>query len=172
MDCLQGRILVASPHLRDPNFYQTAVLVVRHGDDGTLGVVLNRPTEILASEVWKKATNKPCCHHGTLFHGGPCEGPLMVIHRCEAAGQIKVIPGVYFSTEQSDVEWLLGQDSNDSRFFIGSAGWAAGQLEQELQTGSWIVIHATVDHIFCDTGRWEAVLEKVARMGEIDPSVN
>ena len=172
MNSLQGRILVASPHLHDPNFFQTAVLMVHHGGDGALGIVLNRPTEIDLAEACKKITDKPCRRQGTIFLGGPCEGPLVAIHRHESAGGIEVIAGIYFSAEQSDVEWLVGQDGDDLRFFLGSSGWAPGQLEQELESDAWIVIDATADHIFCEVHRWNEVLEKVARMVTHYPSAN
>ncbi|MAE65959.1 MAG: hypothetical protein CMJ18_16935 [Phycisphaeraceae bacterium] len=172
MQSLQGRILVSSPHLLDPNFFQTAVLLVHHTDDGALGLILNRPTEVPVGDAWEKISETPCHRSGTLFHGGPCDGPMMVLHRHESVGEIEMLPGIHFSAEQEHVAWLIEQDGDSSRFFVGNSGWAPGQLEQELETGAWIVIDGTSEHVFCDADRWIEVLERIARMTTKDASSN
>jgi putative transcriptional regulator len=145
---LQGHLLVASPKLVDPNFVETVVLMVQHNDEGALGVILNRSTNTSINDLWDQVSQKPCLRNDALHHGGPCEGPLMVVHRHEETSQIEVLGGVHFSTETHNVEWLVENDDGPIKFFVGCAGWAPGQLESELKTGSWLAAPATCDHVF------------------------
>ena len=82
---IQGQLLIASSRLMDPNFVRTVILLVRYGDDGALGLVLNRPLETSVKEACEKVLETPCNADGNLFQGGPCEGPLTVERALVAA---------------------------------------------------------------------------------------
>jgi putative transcriptional regulator len=162
---LQGHLLVATPELLDPNFFQSVVLLVRHdGEEGALGLVLNRPTETTIKDAWEQVSELPCGCDEPIHRGGPCEGPLMVLHTQEAAGQIPVCSGLYFSAEQDKVEWLIEHDVRPIRFFVGYAGWAPGQLEEELKSGSWLICPQVKEFVFrTPEDLWELVMASIRR---------
>src|SRR4051794_32885483 len=133
MKSLKGHLLIAAPQMLDPNFFRTVVLILQHGEQGALGVVLNRPTETSITDAWKQIDDEDVCEVKGLIHqGGPCEGPLMLVHDNRSFGNLEVIPGIYFSTERESVHELVTRNKGNLKFFVGYAGWSAGQLEREL----------------------------------------
>src|SRR5205085_2802102 len=123
MSDYQGQLLIASPRMTDPNFHRTVVLIIRHGEDGAMGLVLNRPLEISVKEACEEALETPCRVEGPLHRGGPCEGPLMVLHADALAGGLKATVGVFLSTDKDDVERLLADGDVPVKCFLGYAGW-------------------------------------------------
>jgi putative transcriptional regulator len=183
MKTLQGRLLIASPSLVDPNFNRTVVLLVHHNDDGALGLVLNRPTNKTLAEIWDQLSENPCEATHPLYWGGPVPGPLMVLHTHDAMGDSQVLGGLHFSVEKEKIEQLVDCDPGSCRFFVGHAGWAAGQLESELQDDSWTTLPAKFAHVFDDEADlWRAVTKEIADsslLGQLgvrhsppDPSLN
>jgi putative transcriptional regulator len=150
MKSLQGQLLIASPRLRDPNFRHSVVLMIQHNDDGALGVILNRPLSATIQEIWSKVSDKPCASQEPLRFGGPCEGPLMAIHTRQTLSESEIIPGVFLGVEPAKLARLVAKAGNKVRFFAGYAGWAAGQLEHEMDEGSWLTVPAQEQHIFYD----------------------
>ncbi len=149
MKSLKGQLLIASPRLLDPNFVQTVVLMVQHDKDGALGLVLNRPTELKLRKAWEQVSQTTCDREDNLYVGGPCEGVLMAIHPFAEASQVEVLPGLHFATETEHIKWLIQQgEEKRMRFFVGYSGWQAGQLENEIDSGSWLIMPATIDRIF------------------------
>jgi putative transcriptional regulator len=148
MKSLEAQLLVASTDLQDPNFFRTVVLIFRHSEDGAAGVVLNRRMTATVQEVWRQVSETPCECTASLYLGGPVEGPLMVVHGDESKSEMTVLPGVYLTTGREAVEQLVLDDRPPLRFFVGYAGWGAGQLERELGEGAWRVAPATVEHVF------------------------
>ena len=154
MKSLKGHFLIASPRLSDPNFARAVVLMVQHGDEGALGLIVNRPLETTIREVCEKVLDSPCGVEAALHQGGPCEGPLMVLHTRGGIAEgddVQVLPGVYFTAERGKIERLMGEDQPEevrSKFFVGYAGWGAGQLEGELETGSWLTTRADSSQVF------------------------
>jgi putative transcriptional regulator len=172
MTSLQGHLLVAPPQLRDPNFLHTVVLMVQHDQDGALGLVLNRPLETSVAEAVASAVQSPCRCDDHLYQGGPCEGPLMVLHTHPKAGEIEALPGVFFSTQQAKVEWLLENNSGPIKYFAGYSGWGAGQLEAELAAGGWYVLETQGSQVF-DGGenQWRQLVAKIALGRPVNPNV-
>lgn len=162
MESLQGHLLVASDELIDPNFLRTVVLMVQHNEEGALGVILNRPSNTAINKVWAKVSETPCQSEQLLRHGGPCDGPLMAIHADQFLHEVELLPGVYFSTGPESLQRLVMRTDDPVRFFVGCAGWGAGQLEGELATGSWRTTPATPEHIFDVEGDlWEKVTGEI-----------
>lgn len=183
MKSLQGHLLVASPQLLDPNFAKTIVLMVEHNEDGALGLILNRSTDVTIGQVWKQVSKTSCERHDPLHHGGPCEGPLMILHMHKSASEVEISSGIYFSSEKDHVEWLLEQHDDPIKFFVGCAGWAPGQLESELATDSWLTVAATTNEIFNGSeDQWGTVTRQIMcstaypslnpRIVPEDPSMN
>lgn len=175
MKSLQGQFLIASPKLRDPNFFRAVVLLVQHDDQGALGLVLNRPLEVSVKSAWKQLSQTPCEIDGTLHQGGPCEGCLMSLHTDLEASDIEVIDGVQFSTTKDAIEHLVSHGGRRVKLFVGYAGWSAGQLEGELAEGSWVTTSATSEQVFDPSQHvWDALLRKINRetlLQYMDPSI-
>lgn len=163
MKSLQGQLLIASPALLDPNFAHSVVLLVQHSEEGALGVILNRPSKTTIRRAWEEVRSTPCVHDTPLHLGGPCQGPLMAVHRDAGSSEVEVVPEAFFSADPETLERLVASSDLQIKFFIGYAGWGAGQLEQELETGSWEVLPARAKHIFGVTSSlWEETQREVA----------
>jgi putative transcriptional regulator len=148
----KGVLLVASPSLDDPNFRQAVVLVLEHGPEGTVGLILNRSTKILLSDVLPELT----VLKGTtyrVFSGGPVEASrLLVLFRLmePSADARSVFDGVYVGGTPRVLERIITQAKPTETFraFAGSAGWAPRQLEAEVLLGAWGILPADSFSIF------------------------
>jgi putative transcriptional regulator len=142
-----GRLLVAAPALRDPNFDRTVVLVLEHGVEGALGVVLNRPTGTdlyAALPRWERFAAEP----SVVFEGGPvaptaaiCLGRTSPVAEAEPDGWHPLFAGLATVDLERDPEELAAP-VHDIRVFAGYAGWGADQLEGEVAAGAWYVLDA------------------------------
>jgi putative transcriptional regulator len=172
---LTGHLLVATPDLGDGNFSHTVVLVLEHGDEGTLGVVLNRPRVIDVHAVlpqWGGLAADP----PVLFTGGPVQADQAVIGlgRGTGGGQ-EVLPGIRVLDLES--EPADHPDIEVVRLFVGYAGWGSGQLDSEIADGGWFVVDADPEDPFTKEpdGLWRAVLHRqggLFRTVTEDPSLN
>ena len=147
---LSGRLLVASPHLDDPNFGRTVVLLVHHEPRGAFGLVLNRPGPDRLDEVWRQTVHRPCPLDLPLLVGGPVEGPLMALHGDAGQSEQEVIPGVHFTRQKDHLLELVAGAARPLAVFAGYSGWGGGQLEGELARGDWEVIDASAALVFGD----------------------
>jgi putative transcriptional regulator len=167
-DDLIGRLLVASPRLGDPNFERSVVLLLDHGPDGALGVVLNRPTGLPVDEildVWRdQALAAP---PGVVFRGGPVSPDAVIgLARTEVVDVDDslwrlVLDGV------GTVDLAVAPDEQPVpvvgvRMFAGYSGWSPDQLEDELAEGAWIVLDAVVADVFTPEADalWHDVLQR------------
>jgi len=170
-DPMAGRLLVATPVLGDPNFRRAVVLIVEHEPtEGTLGVVLNRPTKIPVGQVleqWTELATDP----SVLFRGGPVAQ--------NSALALAMVPG-----KEEPLGWraldgapalarlglldldapprLLAPAIQSLRVYAGYAGWSPGQLEAEIDEGAWYVIPAEPGDVFAAEPErlWQAVLRR------------
>jgi putative transcriptional regulator len=148
MESLQGQLLIASPGLVDPNFARTVVLIAVHGEEGALGLILNREMSTPLPQVWGQVSESPCLRTENVRHGGPVSGSLMAVHDHRSHANLVVTEDIYVATELNAMESLAASDEGQALFYIGHAGWGPGQIETELAEGSWLVLPATVDHVF------------------------
>ena len=180
-----GRLVVATPALADPNFSHAVVLLLDHDEDGTLGVVLNRPTSVSVSSVlpdWSAAVAAP----EVLFEGGPVN--------TDAALAVAAVPlregpeplgfrRLFGATGIIDLDTppeVLAPAVSRLRIFAGYAGWGSGQLDDEIAEGSWYVVDSHVDDVFRHepSRLWSDVLRR--QPGElawvstkpVDPTLN
>jgi putative transcriptional regulator len=143
---------VASPSLDDPNFRQAVVLVVEHGPEGTVGLILNRPTNVLLS----KALPEIGALKGTsyrLFAGGPVEPTrFLLLFRLKEppADARSVFDGVYLGRTPKILERIITQAKPTETFraFAGFAAWAPRQLDAEMRLGAWAILPPDSFNIF------------------------
>lgn len=164
MPGLTSKLLVAVPQLSDENFRQTVVLILEHSEHGAIGLVLNRPTTLKLSDLWQQMTGKKAKAPGTLFVGGPCEARLVALHTMDQWGNNEILPGLFLTHEPADLEKLLVQGADPLRLFTGCAGWGPGQIEQELEEGTWFVAEAQMGTILGEPDRlWRLVTDAIGR---------
>lgn len=147
----KGALLVASPSLEDPNFTQTVLLILEHGRSGTIGLILNRPTDVLLAEVLQDLPMLKRTSH-RLFGGGPVERTqLVLLFRLSQLlpDARHIANGIYVGTPRV-LERVIASPKPDEAFrgFAGFAGWAPGQLEYEMRQGSWGVLSSSAFDIF------------------------
>ena len=185
MESMTGQLLVATPTLKDPNFDRTVVLLVAHETGGALGVVLNRATEVPVADVlgnWGELAGEPA----VLFEGGPVQ-PESAICLARTRPEIKKrvtgfhqVAGALGTVDLSADPDRLRDSVAGIRVFAGYSGWSAGQLEEEIASGSWFVFDALPGDPFINRpdDLWAMVLR---RQGDIlaavahfppDPSLN
>ena len=177
---LKGHLLVAGPGLHDPNFRRTVILVGEHGDEGALGVVLNRMSDSRVDDALPELAG--LVDGAEAVHvGGPVQPSAIVVlaefEEPERAGTL-VLDDIGFLPSEIDPD-ALG-DLRRTRVFAGYAGWGPGQLDGELREGSWIVEPAAADDVFTSDPEelWSDVLRRkggpfgVLALMPPDPSLN
>lgn len=163
-----GSLLVAAPGLLDPNFRRTVVYVIEHRNRGSLGVVLNRPSEVAVRDVlpsWAPLSAKP----SAVFVGGPVENETALClaavrpgHDPSAVDGLVAVLGPVALVDLDGDPTALAARLRGLRVFAGYAGWDGGQLAGEVERGDWIVVPALPDDVLTrrDTGLWEQVLRR------------
>ena len=144
-----GSLLVATPLLVDPNFARTVVLILQHDEDGSIGVVLDRPTRIPVSEYLPE-WDHPAAEPRVVFAGGPVEGEVGI--------------GVSIRFGSIELVDLTAEPRDDTpvRIFGGCAGWAPGQLAGELEEQAWFLVDFHPDDLLTDEPEslWSRVLRR------------
>jgi putative transcriptional regulator len=146
-----GAVLVANQKLADPNFAQSVILIVQFDKDGgTVGLIINRQTEIPVSRIFpkvKQATKDP------VYLGGPLEvtSGQALLRLPEKTTQATHVAGDIYVTGSKDlIEKSVASQADPSKFrlYLGYAGWAPGQLEAEIRLGAWSFVSGGPDLIF------------------------
>ena len=166
MDMLQGHLLISSPELADPNFAKTVVLIAVHGEEGALGLILNREMNTPLSQVWEKVSQSECLRSDNVRHGGPVSGSLMAVHDQRPLANLVVTDLIYVATELNAMELLAASEEGQAVFYVGHSGWGPGQLENELADGSWLVLPATPENVFGELDpatSWKQCIVEVGR---------
>src|SRR4051794_7774335 len=185
-DVAPGMLLVAMPALSDPTFAGTVVYVLDHSDNGTLGVVLGRPSQVEIRDVlpgWCELAVEP----GVFHVGGPCETDTALclavspaVDPVEGSGLRRVAGDVYLVDLDGDPSSLSG-DVTGLRVFAGYAGWSPGQLAGEIVEGAWAVVPGLPGDVLSAAAGprlWRAVMGRQSgRLGVLstataDPSAN
>jgi putative transcriptional regulator len=166
---LRGRLLVASTRLGDPNFESAVVLVVDHGDEGALGLVLNRPTPVPVHEILEPWDGQArLVPPGVIFRGGPVSPDAVIgLARAPSADagaspEWHTLVGTVGAVDLSIEPALQPVVPTGVRLFSGYAGWSPGQLESELDERAWFVCDAIPDDVFApDAARlWHDVIRR------------
>jgi putative transcriptional regulator len=134
-----GELLLAHPHLLDPNFRRSVILLSAHSEkEGSIGVVVNRPMNQTLGQYDPELSDSPLSHV-PLFVGGPVGAQQLILVAwkwSEEEGTFKL----YFGIDGEKARRLQAEDSGyQLRGFLGHAGWSEGQLNAELEQGSWVL---------------------------------
>ena len=178
----KGRVLISEPFLMDNYFKRSIVLITEHGDEGTVGFVLNKPVDIPVNEIIE---NFPITK-ADLSLGGPVN--TNTLHYIHTLGDIipesnKVIGNIFWGGDFEVVERLIKSGNlmqGQIKFFLGYSGWSPDQLENELNENAWVVAELSIDEIMAPMNRqyWKRQLKKMGKKYEMwsnfpeDPEMN
>lgn len=162
-----GVFLVAKPSIEGGPFWHSVVLLLSHGNEGTLGLIVNRATEIPLSKVLSDLDSKETGDPSLNF-GGPValDGLIFLFESGDPPEDAtSVMGGVYFSGKRELLEKLLKQKDGRERLkvYVGHSGWAPGQLQGEIARGSWDLVRADAFTVFQKSP--EAIWPELARSG-------
>ena len=163
-----GTLLLANTDLLEPTFRRSVIYVVEHNDGGTLGVVLNRPSETAVYNVlpqWAKLATKP----KTMFIGGPGQtrrravpGDVAGRHRPERGAGLRHVQGRMVMVDLDAEPETIAPMVEGVRIFAGYSGWTIGQLEGEIERDDWIVLSALPSDVLVEArvDLWARVLRR------------
>ncbi len=147
----KGTILLAQPFMADPNFKRSVVLITdHHKTEGTVGYVLDQPAGAQINDV---VDNFPEID-APLYIGGPVGSDTL--HYIHDVGHIldrsvKVVDGVYWGGDYEKLKFLIKNQlikAHNIKFFLGYSGWSSGQLEDEIEYGSWMLSEMDPNYAF------------------------
>jgi putative transcriptional regulator len=175
-DGLAPTLLLAMPQLDDPNFARAVVLLCKHGEDGALGFIVNRPIDTVASKIISLEPPVRSDTRLTVWEGGPVSqerGWLICRNSPENDDGIAICDGLYMSSSQATLRRILEGDPSESeqtrsRLLLGYAGWGPGQLDSELTASAWLTVPLDVSLIF-DTPA-DLLWERAIRTLGVEPS--
>ena len=151
-DLAVGKFLVASRGLPDPNFGETVILLIQYGNEGAVGLALNRPTKVPISKVLKDLDSARE-RSETVFAGGPVDlGQVFALLRSSTTPQeaTRIAKDVQLIRTKMSLEKVLAanHDPASVRVYLGYCGWGNGQLEHEVSLGAWHIFDSVSDKIF------------------------
>ena len=154
-DCLRDHFLLAMPGLSEGIFSHSVTYICEHGESGAMGIVINQPLDLTVAEIFEHLQITPRADFsGTaVMAGGPVQiDHGFVLHRNRTKSweaSLKVTPEITLTTSCDILRAIANNDGpEDHLIALGYAGWAAGQLEQELADNSWLTLPADNDIIF------------------------
>jgi putative transcriptional regulator len=161
----KGRLLLSEPYLADPNFERTVILLAEHNEEGSVGFILNKPSESHVNEVMEDLKGLDA----QIFIGGPVQQDTMhFIHRYgDLEDAIELENGIFWggNFEQLLTKVETGQAQvTDIKFFLGYSGWSPDQLDEELKLNSWIVSDRISNELIFETlpdQMWKRALKEL-----------
>lgn len=177
-------LLLAMPQLLDPSFSRAVVLMIEHNDDGSFGLIVNRPSDMAVSQlldvldiswqgdpdavVWAGGPVMPTSgwvlHEPTAITG---DATTDLHEGLESSRTILVAPGLALSTAPAALRELASSPPARTRFLLGYAGWGAGQLASEVSRGAWL--HADADPAIVFAADADDMWESAIRSLGVDP---
>jgi len=168
-------LLLAMPQILDPFFQRSVVLLLDHNDEGSVGFILNRPTELKLQEILEDTEIEwPDRSNPAAFFGGPVQpqlGTVLFEHRDEQecpGTEHPELHGLGITQSLEDLHRLAQQPPRAFRFFLGYAGWGSGQLIQEMMRNDWVTAPVQDDLLFAEDpeNSWDTALRAIG----IDPN--
>ncbi len=152
---LKHHLLIAMPHLDDPNFAHRLVYLVEHGPDGAMGLVVNHPGGLCLADILEQIRPEPApparCQQIPVYTGGPVQTERgFVLHPPGGHYQATLGLGELDLTSSQDILFAIADGQGPDRYLIalGYAGWEAGQLEREVAANTWLTCPAREDLLF------------------------
>ena len=145
-----GKILLAEPFMRDPYFTRSVVFLCEHHEHGSVGFILNKEIDIPLNDLL--ASFPP--FDEPVFYGGPVQtDTLHYVHNLGNVldDSVEIAKGVYWGGDYEKLKILVRSgmvQPNNIRFFVGYSGWSGGQLEEEMEIGSWVMADMDANYIF------------------------
>ena len=161
MDSLKGKLLLANGSLFGDVFRQTVILMAEHDEDGALGFVVNRPTQMVIDR--DESAEQTFVVDETVYSGGPVQQSALTVI-AEFMSPEHAARLIFDAVGFLDLEASAASAVKRARVFAGYSGWGPGQLEGELAEGSWVVTDATADLVF-EVEPDEVWKEALRRMG-------
>jgi putative transcriptional regulator len=177
-----GSLLISEPFLLDSYFKRSVVLVSENDPGGTLGFILNKPTDVKLNDAVEDFPE----FDTPLYFGGPVEtDTLFYIHTLgeKLEGAKEIVKGVFWGGNYETLKFLIDTKQvmkNQIRFYAGYSGWEPKQLDHELKEKSWLLSNANEQFTFFDNPKvlWSQVLRSMGHEYAIlanfpeDPSLN
>jgi len=168
--------LIAMPAMADPRFAHTLTYIIKHDEEGAVGLIVNRPTELHLARLLKEINAEPSAPlrqpELPVLFGGPVNPQMgFVLHR-EAGNWSSTLPvadGIYVTSSRDILDAIAkGEGPQDYLVALGYAGWEPGQLEAEMAENAWLNCTADTDLLFDlpFEARWQASIHKLG----IDPA--
>lgn len=165
---LSGKLLIAMPGLGDPRFARSVIFICAHSEEGTMGLVINRPvSDLRFDDLLAQLGIEPGRHGASppIYFGGPVEaGRGFVLHSADYRSReatLRVNAG-FSMTATLDIlqDITSGQGPASALLALGYAGWGPGQLEEEIRQNGWLTCDAAPDLVFAmhDAGKWAGAL--------------
>lgn len=162
-------LLIAMPQLRDPNFDRSVVLMIEHREEGSFGLVVNRPTRTPVGDLLKSIDME---WQGTqaevAWSGGPVQPETgWVLHEkvdgLDGPGTKEILPGIFITSAPDALRELAKHPPRRVRFLLGYSGWGPQQLEKELTETAWLNSDVDADFLFETPPKlmWEAALRRM-----------
>ncbi len=151
MNSLRGQLLVAGPDLLDPNFRRSVLLIGEHGEEGAMGVVLNRPSAVSVADAVPPLAEL-VDETELVYVGGPVQPQAIVVlgdFRDPTEAGTLVLDSIGFLPGEIESAAEVGSLMR-ARVFAGYAGWGPGQLESEIADEAWFVEGATPEDVFTE----------------------
>jgi putative transcriptional regulator len=145
---LGGQLLVATTNCADSMLQGTVCLILHHGAEGSMGLVLNRAIELDTDGLWKflnapeERTSRP------IRFGGPVSGPILALHNHKECAEVAAAAGIYIAAHVDKLQQLIASHSGEVRIVVGQVLWKVGQLEHEIGQGMWLPLPATPELVF------------------------
>jgi putative transcriptional regulator len=162
MRSLKGTLLVATPQLLAPIFTHSVILMLDHSEGGAAGLILNRPTDATVSAIAEQVFEESSDWEKPISLGGPVPGPLIVLHTIDELADQEVLPGVFSTVDAGKVRELVRRKAEPSLAVANYSGWAPGQLEGEIEEGSWQSVAARPALVFWEGAGdlWKVVIKE------------
>ena len=175
-ESLRGHFLVSAHHLRDPNFFKTAVLIVEHNAEGAMGFIVNRPSSVSVSVALAGHIDIPAGEE-VVFCGGPVEpAALFMVHNASGVeDESPILQDLYVGGCQEAFEEVVQRSLDDCslqyRVYSGCAGWAPGQMETEISRGDWHAVPASGSCVFASDPYtiWDELIQEIRRCNRYLP---
>ena len=168
IDIAKGNLLVAEPFMNDPNFKRAVILLCDHHHSGSFGFILNKPIKMNVTDLVADFPD----FKSEAFYGGPVQ--TNSLHYLHTLGNLlpdgqEVLPGLFWGGDYEQLKFLIDSglvQDGQIRFYVGYSGWGAYQLEEELDSGSWIIAPGDVNYVFQKQAKNSLWTKALANLGD------